>query len=150
MIGRLLGIDHGSQRIGLAISDAMGIGARELTILKSQGDASDFAEIAAIAKRESAVGIVVGIPHNPNAPVDAPKQADIVLDWSARLRSALQLPVAEVSEYLTSTEAQAMARQLKRDARHPVDDLAARVILQSYLDALSYGSATFPPPDSSD
>ena len=149
MIGRLIGIDHGSQRIGLAISDAMGIGARELTILMSQGDAADFAEIAAIAKRESAVGVVVGIPHNPNAPVGAPKQADIVLDWSARLRSALQLPVAEVSEYLTSMEAQAMARQLKRDPRHPVDDLAARIILQAYLDALSYGSATFPPPDSS-
>ena len=148
MIGRLIGIDHGSQRIGLAVSDAMGIGASELTILTSKGDATDFAEIAAIAKREAAVGIVVGIPHNPNAPADAPKQADIVLEWSARLRSALQLPVAEVSEYLTSKEAQALARSLKRDPRQPVDDLAARVILQAYLDALSYGSATFPPPHS--
>lgn len=150
MIGRLIGIDHGNQRIGLAVSDAMGLGARELTILKSKGDAADFAQIAAIAKRESAVGIVVGIPHNPNAHVGAPKQADIVLDWSARLRSALQLPVAEVGEYLTSKEAKQLARQFKRDPRQPVDDLAARVILQSYLDALSYGSATFPPPDSSD
>ena len=146
MIGRLIGIDHGSQRIGLAVSDALGIGARELTILTSKGDAADFAEIAAIAKRESAVGIVVGIPHNPNAPVGAPKQADIVRDWSARLRSALQLPVAEVSEYLTSAEAQVLARSLKRRPREPIDDLAARIILQSYLNALSYGSTTFPPP----
>ena len=145
MIGRLIGIDHGSQRIGLAVSDALGIGARELTILTSKGDAADFAEIAAIAKRESAVGIVVGVPHNPNAPVTAPKQADIVRDWSARLRSALQLPVAEVSEYLTSAEAQVLARSLKRRPREPIDDLAARIILQSYLDALSYGSTTFPP-----
>ena len=150
MIGRLIGIDHGKQRIGLAISDAMGIGARELTILTSKGEAADFAEIAAIAKRESAIGIVVGIPHNPNAPLAAPKQADIVLDWCARLRSAVQLPVAEVSEYLTSAEAQELARALKRRPREPIDDLAARVILQSYLDALSYGSAAFPPPGSSD
>lgn len=150
MIGRLIGIDHGTQRIGLAISDAMGIGARELTILTSKGDDADFAEIAAIAKRESALGIVVGIPHNPNAPCGAPKQADIVLDWCARLRSAVQLPVAEVSEYLTSAEAQELARSLKRRPREPIDDLAARIILQSYLDALSYGSATFPPTDSSD
>lgn len=150
MIGRLIGIDHGSKRIGLAVSDALGVSARELAILTSGGDAADFATIAAIAKRESAVGIVVGIPHNPNAPPGLPNQAVVVREWSARLRQSLQLPLVEVSEYLTSAEAQALAKQLKRSPREPIDDLAARVILQSYLDALSYGSAAFPPPGSSD
>ncbi len=149
MIGRLIGIDHGRKRIGLAVSDAMGISARELTILASKGDQADFAVIAEIAERESAVGFVVGVPHNPNAPPGLPKQADIVQDWIARLRSAVPLPVAEVSEYLTSDEARALANQAKRKSGEPIDDLAARIILQSYLDALSYGSATFPPPASS-
>lgn len=148
MIGRLIGIDHGSLRIGLAVSDALGFSARELAILSSAGEAADFAAIAEIAKRENAVGIVVGVPYNPNAPAGLPTQADIVLDWIARLRRAVPLPVIEVSEYLTSDEARALARQIKRAPRQPVDDLAARVILQSYLDALSYGSATFPPPAS--
>jgi putative Holliday junction resolvase len=150
MIGRLIGIDHGRKRIGLAISDAMGVSARELTILKSAGDDNDFAAIAAIVKREAAAGIVLGIPHNPNAPAGLPKQADLVRDWGARLHRALLLPVVEVSEYLTSAEARALAKQLKRKPRDHIDDLAARIILQSYLDALSYGSATFPAPDASD
>jgi len=149
MIGRLIGIDHGRKRIGLAVSDAMGISARELTILASKGDRTDFAAIAEIAQRESAVGFVVGVPHNPNAPAGLPKQADFVQDWIARLRGAVPLPVAEVSEYLTSDEARALAKQAKRKSGEPIDDLAARIILQSYLDALSYGSATFPPPASS-
>ncbi len=149
MIGRLIGIDHGSKRIGLAVSDAVGISARELTILKSRGDAADFSAIAEIAKREAAVGLVVGVPHNPNAPAGLPKQADIVHAWIARLRCTVALPVVEVSEYLTSDEARALATQAKRSPRDPIDDLAARIILQSYLDALSYGSATFPPPASS-
>ena len=149
MIGRLIGVDHGRKRIGLAVSDALGVSARELRILTSAGEAADFAAIAEIAARENAVGIVVGVPHNPNAPAGVPKQADIVLDWIARLRSAVHLPVVEVSEYLTSDEARALAAQAGRHPREPIDDLAARVILQSFLDALSYGSATFPPPASS-
>jgi len=146
MIGRLIGIDHGRKRIGLAVSDAMGVSARELTVLASRGDRADFAAIAEIAEQESAVGLVVGVPHNPNAPAGLPQQADIVLDWIARLRRAVPLPVAEVSEYLTSDEARSLAKGAKRNPREPIDDLAARIILQSYLDALSYGSATFPPP----
>ena len=150
MIGRLIGIDYGSRRIGLAISDALGLGARELAILQSRGDVEDFAAIREIAKREKAAGIVVGVPQNPNAPAGITTQADIVREWIARMRGAIPLPVAEVSEYLSSDEARALAKQVNRGPREAIDDLAARVILQSYLDALSYGSATFPPSESSD
>lgn len=149
MIGRLLGIDHGSKRIGIAISDALGVGARELTVLSSAGPAEDVRAIQAIAEREGAVGIVVGIPLNPNAPAGIKTQADIVRGWLAQLGAVTDLPIVEVSEYLTSEEARHLARLGKRGSRDPIDDLAARVILQSYLDALSAGSATFPPTDSS-
>ncbi|MDE2748288.1 MAG: Holliday junction resolvase RuvX [Chloroflexota bacterium] len=149
MIGRLIGVDHGRKRIGLAISDALGLSAREHAILQSRGEAEDFAAILAIAKRENAAGIVVGVPQNPNAPPDIKTQADVVREWIARLRSISPLPIVEVSEYLTSEEARSLARQLKRSPRDAIDDLAARVILQAYLDALSYGSATFPPSESS-
>jgi len=146
MIGRLIGIDHGSRRIGLAVSDGMGISARELTILRRGACAEDFEKIRSIAKREHAVGFVVGMPQNPNAPDGIHTQADTVRQWIARFREQTELPIVEVSEYLTSEEAHELARQQQRHSREPVDDLAARIILQSYLDALSYGSATFPPP----
>lgn len=135
MIGRVLGVDHGRKRIGLAISDALGIGARELAILRSQGDSRDFAAIAEVAAREGVAAIVVGAPVNPNAPEGVRTQADLVREWIAGLRDAVNLPVHEVSEYLTSDEARGMAKALKRGAREPIDDLAARVILQSWLDA---------------
>lgn len=137
MSGRLLGIDHGKKRIGLAISDALGISARELAILPSRGASQDFAAINEIAQREKAVALVVGVPVNPNEPPGIATQADIVRDWIAELRKAIDLPVHEISEYLTSEEARNMARMLKRGAKEPIDDLAACVILQSFLDARS-------------
>lgn len=147
MTGRLLGIDHGEKRIGLAISDALGISARELEIFRSRGPIEDFVYIRALAKREGAAGIVVGVPLNPNAPAGIRTQADHVREWIAQMREAIALPIVEVSEYLTSDEARQLARARKRAARDHIDDLAARVILQSYLDSQSCASATFSPPD---
>ena len=146
MIGRLIGIDHGIKRIGLAVSDGLGISARELAIIRRATDLEDFERIQAIAKREHAVGFVVGIPQNPNAPAGIHTQADAVRRWMAQFQENTELPIAAVSEYLTSAEARELARRRKRSSRDPVDDLAARIILQSYLDALSYGAAMFPPP----
>ena len=138
MTGRLIGLDHGSKRIGLAVSDGLGIVARELTIVQRTTRARDFEQILAIAQREGACGFVVGVPHNPNAPTGVELQADKVKRWIERLRRHTDLPITEVSEYLTSAEARDLARQLKRKPEEPIDDLAARVILQSYLDAQSY------------
>lgn len=138
MSGRLIGLDHGSKRIGLAVSDGLGIVAREIGIVHRSSDARDFEQILAIARRERACGFVVGVPHNPNAPKGAELQADKVKRWIEQLRSCTDLPISEVSEYLTSEEARSLARQLKRKPDAPIDDLAARVILQSYLDAQSY------------
>lgn len=138
--GRLIGIDHGSKRIGLALSDAMGIVARELTILRCSTPERDLQQILQIAQRERACGFVVGVPHNPNAPKGLRLQAEIVKCWIERLRGCTDQPVFEVSEYLTSEEARLLARRKKRKAQAPIDDLAARVILQSFLDAQSYSS----------
>lgn len=145
MIGRLIGIDHGLKRIGIAVSDGMGITARELTIIKRTSRQEDFEKINQLAKQENAVGFVIGIPHNPNAHEGAHTQEHTVRAWIAKFQQATDLPIAECSEYLTSEEAREIAIQKKRKPRDPIDDLAARIILQSFLDSLSYGSATFPP-----
>ncbi len=142
MTGRLIGIDHGSKRIGLAVSDALGIVARELAIINRGKREDDFETILRVARDQRAVGFVVGVPHNPNAPDGVRAQADTVKRWIARLAEHTNLPIAEVSEYLTSVEARDLARQHNRKPDEPIDDLAARIILQSYLDAQSYASAT--------
>lgn len=144
MIGKLLGIDHGNARIGIAVSDALGIAARELCIIERQSRAEDFAQINRIAADEQVVAFVVGIPHH-DLPDGVPAQADTVRRWITRFQATTQLPIIEWDEQLSSQDAQVIAERYKRDVRAHIDDLAARVILQSYLDALNDGLATPPP-----
>jgi len=144
MIGKLLGIDHGLARIGIAVSDAMGVSARELRVIKRKSKQEDFDLINEIAAKENVVALVVGIPHN-DAPEGVHTQADTVRTWIQRLSETTSLPIVEWDEQLTSEDAKELAKMQKRHVRDPIDDLAARLILQSYLNALHDGLATPPP-----
>jgi putative Holliday junction resolvase len=143
MIGRLLGVDHGIARIGLAVSDAMGITARELRVIQRKSKAEDFALLNQIAKEEDVVAIVVGMPNNSTTE-GIYSQADTVKLWIERFRETTSLPIVEWDEQLSSEDAKILAKQQRRKATEAIDDLAARVILQSYLDALNDGLATLP------
>lgn len=145
MMGRLLGIDHGIKRIGLAVSDASGLIARELAILTRTTRAADFAAISAYAEREQVVALVVGMPYS-DLPEGVHTQADTVRLWISRLREVISLPVVTWDESLTSNDARELAQYLHRPSTADIDDLAARLILQSYLDALHDGLATLPVP----
>lgn len=145
MMGKLLGIDHGLKRIGLAVSDATGLVARELLVLKRKSKKEDFERINAIAAEENAVAFVVGLPVNHNAPPGVHKQEDTVRLWAERLSETTDLPILFWDEQLTSEDARELARERRRKPTDPIDDLAARVILQNYLDAVRDGIAE--PPD---
>lgn len=138
MIGKLLGVDHGLKRIGVAASDALGISARELAIIESEDAAYD--ELKRLAHEQNAIGLVVGVPSNEGNT----EQADIVRKWVTGLEAAIDLPVVLWDEQLTSADAKELARQQKRPPRAPIDDLAARVLLQSYINALADGLAKPP------
>ncbi|NDJ60726.1 MAG: Holliday junction resolvase RuvX [Chloroflexi bacterium] len=144
MIGRLLGVDHGLARLGLAVSDATGLVARELTVIHRKSRAEDFALINRIAAEQRVVAIIVGLPSNPDANPNPPSQADKVRSWVEHLAATTDLPIQFWDEQMSSHDAQILARRRKRRPKAPIDDLAARVILQSYLDALRDGLA--PPP----
>lgn len=144
MTGRLIGIDHGLRRIGVAVSDAGRRVAREVCIIHRKSKAEDFDRLNAIARTENAIAFVVGIPHN-EAPEGVRTQADSVRLWIQRFAAATELPVVEWDEQLTSEDAREIARLQRRKYDAHIDDLAARVMLQSYLDALHDGLATFPP-----
>jgi len=141
--GRILGIDHGLRRIGLAVSDSLRLTARELTIIERRSRAEDFAALLAILTDEQISAIVVGLPANYEG---QPTQANIVRNWVQRLQRRTDLPVVLWDEQLSSTDARELAAMHKRPPDAPIDDLAARVILQSYLDALYTGLAE--PPES--
>lgn len=141
MIGKLLGIDHGLKRIGLAVSDALGISSRPLAII----DNTDFDTVAAALRlhitQQQIAAVVVGVPTNERRT----EQADIVQEWVTKLQPGMACPVVLWDEQLTSADAKVLAKQLKRPPQAPIDDLAASVMLQSYLNALADGLAT--PPD---
>lgn len=147
MIGRLLGVDHGLKRIGLAVSDPTGLIARELRIYTRRARAEDFQMIARVAGEQRVSGIIVGLPSNLDLPQGIESQAGTVERWANELRQSVSLPVVLWDEQMTSADAQELARQKRRRWDEPIDDLAARLILQSYLDALRDGMAVFPPPE---
>ena len=141
---KLLAIDYGQRRLGLATCDATGLVARELVILTRGSRAEDFAMIRHIANEEHIEALVVGLPFNEESPERQSERCTMVRRWARRLAAATGLQVTLWDEQLSSVDAQELARARKRGPRAPVDDLAARVILQSYLDAVRDGLAGEP------
>jgi len=145
--GRLLGIDHGLKRIGVAVSDVSGLVARELTILHRKTNRDDFERLNAIAREQKVAAIVVGLPTNSDAEPGEYTQADTVRRWVERFAETTNLPLILWDEQLTSIDARDISIRQGRKMRDPIDDLAARLMLQSYLDAVRDGLAE-PPIDS--
>lgn len=139
--GKLLGVDHGIKRIGLAVCDSSRLVARELAIINRKSRQEDFDRINRIAAEQGVVGIVVGLPVNPDTPTGIHTQADTVRLWVDRFSATTSLPILLWDEQLTSEDAKEIARQKRRKPTASIDDLAARIILQSYLDAVRDGLA---------
>ncbi len=135
-MARWLGIDHGLKTLGVALSDPTGALARPLTIIRRRSKVEDFAELARLAAEHEAEGIVVGLPAQPGAA--RAKQAASARLWAGRLAAAIApVPVWLWDESFSSLEAERLlsegGRRRGPDAR--IDDAAAAVILQSFLDA---------------
>jgi len=131
---RILAIDYGRRRIGLAISDALGLTAQPLTILVRKNRQDDLKRLREICRRHSVGHIVVGHPvHITGAPGE---MADEAARFAARLTKALGIESELLDERLTSWEArqhQSPTATASRKRGH-VDDLAAAILLREYLE----------------
>ncbi len=131
---RVLALDPGERRIGIAISDPTGTVARPLQTLTHKSKEDDLAVIAVLVAEYDVELVVIGQPLSLDG--TAGPQAR----WVARYRSALadRLPVPVVSwdERFTTAEAQGIMRQNRGKKRNKIelDAIAAAVILQRYLD----------------
>lgn len=133
--GRLLAIDYGSKRVGLAISDVDGRVATPLATLERKDDRGVAREIARITAREGVVGLVLGEPRR----LDGTRgdAAERVARFARRLEATTGLPVERVDEALTSVEAERRLRAAGVDlVADPgrVDAVAAQILLQEVLD----------------
>lgn len=136
---RVLALDVGRRRIGIAISDPSAILARPLRTLDVAGKdpvvrVAD--EVARIAAEEEGLGlIVVGVPRHLSG--EASDQTREVERFIARLRERVSLPIAVEDERLTSREADSRLAERERDWRARkarLDAAAAAIILQDFLD----------------
>ena len=134
---RVVGLDLGGRRIGVAVSDASGTVAAPHSVLERGGDtATDHAAIAAVTAELEAERVVVGLPLSLDGTVGP--AASAVLEEIEVLAALLPVPVEAHDERLTTVTAQRLltARKVRaRDRRRVVDQVAAAVILQSWLDA---------------
>ena len=133
---RVLAIDHGSARIGLALSDPTGTLARPLPFLPAKGDAKLAREIAALALKEQAGLILLGLPRHMNGTLG--EAAAKVQAFATALGQATKIPVQLVDERLTTVQASRQLQEAGRDTRAQrgrIDSEAAAVLLQGWLDA---------------
>ncbi len=134
---RALGLDVGARRIGVALSDELGLLAAPLTTVQVRRHREDraLAEIAAITREKGVEAVVVGLPTSLNGS-EGP-QAAIVRDFAARLAPLLDVPIAFGDERYTTAEAERLLldRRLSREERRErIDAAAAAIMLQSFLD----------------
>ena len=133
---RALGIDLGSKRIGIAVSDRSGTIASPLTVVHRSGSVKrDHEAIAALVAEEEAEIVVVGLPLNMNGSLGPAAQAATA--EANTLASVVGVPVVTFDERRTTVTAQrAMidARMRAEARRRIIDKVAAAVILQNWLD----------------
>jgi putative Holliday junction resolvase len=134
--GRHMGLDVGDRRIGVALSDETATLASALTTLARVGGRKDAAAVADLARTHEVVAVVVGLPLNMNG--SRGPQVQKVLGFVEGLRSELPVPVVLRDERLTTVEADERLREAGlgwKERKRVVDQVAAVVILQEYLDA---------------
>ena len=129
---RILGIDIGSKRTGIAISDELGITAQGLNTLESEKDL--IGRLKDIIKSEGVNEVVIGLPLNMNG--SAGPQAERAIKFCDLLKGEIGIPVKLWDERMTTMEVERImieADTSRRKRKKKIDKLAAQVMLQSYL-----------------
>lgn len=132
---RILGVDFGRARIGIAVSDELGLLAHPVRTIPASCDA--VKQISDIVREKNVERVVVGLPRHMNGSVG--EAAGEALAFAEKLRKLLPCEVVTWDERLTTIAANRALRdggRKTRDSRNVVDQVAAQMILQGYLDGL--------------
>lgn len=136
MPSRVVAVDLGTRRIGVAVTDGLGLTAQPLATIARHGGQRDLDAIADVVRRYDAGRVVVGLPLSPEGEVG--RAARSVQAFVERLRGALAVPIEMIDESFTTVEAEDVLLQadLSRARRKQVvDRVAAAVILRRWLDS---------------
>jgi len=134
--GRILAIDYGSRRMGLAVSDPLGITAQGLETLQRKNKRADFGRLERTIREYQVTEIVLGNPLRMSGQEGT--QSQKVAEFAEELRQRFALPVHLWDERLTSAEANRLLREAEVSTQkrvQAVDRMAAVLILQSFMQA---------------
>ncbi len=131
---RLLGLDIGDQRIGMAVSDDLGLTAQGLPTLERKNRRADLASLQELIATREITSIIAGMPRNMDGSFG--ERAEITEHFIQLLEETCNLPCIRWDERLTTRQAERVLRetQQKRKRKTMRDRIAAQLILQSYLD----------------
>ncbi len=136
--GRVLALDVGARRIGVAVTDPLGITAQGLDTIQRKNKRTDFAQLESVIQKYEVTELVVGYPLRLNGEIGI--QAEKMTLFAEELKKRFPIPVHLFDERLTSTEANRVLRESeisieKRAAA--VDRMAAVLILQAWMETRS-------------
>ena len=134
-MNRILGIDVGEARIGLAVSDELGMLAHPLETVKVK-EGNPMKRVAEVIRRDKIETVIIGLPRNMNGTYGP--AAEKAREFAAKLKALEPCTVQFWDERLTTVAAQKQLHEAGRNAknsREVIDQVAAQLILQGYLDS---------------
>lgn len=135
---RVMGIDYGDVRIGIAVSDLMGWTAQGVETIHRKSEEHDFARLAELIQQYEVEKIVLGFPKNMNGTIGP--RGELSQQFAEILNEKFGLPVILWDERLSTMAAERMlvsADVSRKKRKQVVDKMAAAIILQNYLDSQS-------------
>ena len=139
-MARIVGLDVGDRRIGVAVSDALGLSAQPSPTVTRRSLAEDVTAIERLVVSCEAAEVVVGLPKTLNGTIGP--QAQKVLAFADALKARLAVPVTTWDERFTTVEAERVlleADMSRAKRKKVIDGLAAGLILQGYLESRRQG-----------
>jgi putative holliday junction resolvase len=133
---RILALDHGTKRIGVAVSDELKLIAQPLEFIPAEPFLAVLKRLRELISEKQVESILIGMPRNMNGTYGP--AADKVREFIALLRNEITVPIKTWDERLTSAQANRFLIQgnVRRETRkEKVDQMAAAILLQSYLDS---------------
>lgn len=133
---RVMGLDYGDRRIGVAVSDELRWTAQGLTVVEKRRDGGELDKLAEIAKEHEVSEVVVGLPKNMNGTIGP--RGEICQDFAMQVKQKLGIPVHLWDERLTTVAAERTLAEAEiglKKRKQVVDKMAATLILQNYLDS---------------
>lgn len=134
---RILGIDYGDARVGLSLSDPMGITAQSLETLNEKDMNRVIKHISSIIKEYKVDKVVIGMPKNMDGTIGF--RGEKTIEFSERLKKKCNIEIVLWDERLTTISAERMLNEANvrgKKRKKAIDSIAATFILQNYLDSI--------------